>query len=97
MFFTTLYAATETPISDVLAPYLNALYTHILNPLIAFLFAVALAVFFYGLVRFILNTGNGKENADGKQHMIWGIVGLCIMISVYGILNVVCNTIGCSG
>ncbi len=97
MFWEIAYAAAETPISDVLDPYLTALYKHILNPIIALLFAVALVVFFYGVVKFIVNAGNAKESTDGKMHMVWGVVGLFIMISVWGIINVVCNTIGCSG
>jgi hypothetical protein len=86
-------------VSEALKPYLVAVAKHILNPIIGFMFVLALALFFYGLVRFILDAGAGNESAqtDGKRHMVWGVVGIFIMVSVYGILTVVCNTIGCSG
>ncbi|MDQ5958113.1 MAG: hypothetical protein QG665_461 [Patescibacteria group bacterium] len=87
--FTIAYAATDIPL-------LNAVTKVIVNPIIAFMFAVAVVVFFYGLVEFILNAGNGGDLEPGKQHMVWGVVGLFIMVSVYGILHIICNTIGCS-
>ncbi|OHA58541.1 MAG: hypothetical protein A2571_02075 [Candidatus Vogelbacteria bacterium RIFOXYD1_FULL_44_32] len=88
--FSIAYAATDIPL-------LGAVTKVIVNPILAFMFFVAVAVFFFGLVEFIFKAGGGGDLAEGKQHMIWGIVGLFIMVSVYGILHIICNTIGCSG
>lgn len=42
-------------------------------------------MFFWGLAHFILSSDSTvKEN--GKNHMIWGVVGLFIIFSVWGII-----------
>jgi len=66
----------------------------ILIPIIALLFALATLYFLWGVVGFILNTDNDEERTKGKNHMIWGIVGMFIMIASYGIINIIANTLG---
>lgn len=54
------------------------------------IFALALAFFFWGMAQFILNdAGNDKTREDGKKKMIWGIIALFVMFSIYGILAAV--------
>ena len=45
-------------------------------------------------MEFLWNLNEGGENKEGKQHMLWGIVGMLIMISVWGILDILDNTFG---
>lgn len=65
----------------------------IINPAIGFIFAVALAYFLYGLVEFLMKRDSDTGRADGKRHMIWGIVGMFIMLSAFGIVNLIINTV----
>lgn len=65
----------------------------IINPLLALLFAAALFVFIWGVVQFLGGLANGSEKKDeGKQHMLWGIVGLLIMTIAWAIITLVLNT-----
>lgn len=68
----------------------------IINPAILLLFGVALVVFIWGLVRFLwaINSGGGKGGDVGKKHMLWGIIGMFIMVAAFGILHVIQNTLG---
>ncbi len=68
----------------------------IINPLIAFLFALAIAIFLYGMVEFIFNQYNEEKKTSGKSHMLWGVVGIVIMLGVWGILNIMLSTLGIS-
>jgi hypothetical protein len=68
--------------------------SNIIQPIIGFFFALALAMFFWGIVQFIANAENEEKLSEGKEHMLWGIVGMFIMVSVFGIMNLICNTIG---
>lgn len=68
----------------------------IINPLIGLLFALALVMFFYGGAEFILRAGEDEGRETGKQHMLWGVIGMFIMASVFGILRVVASTFGIS-
>lgn len=66
----------------------------IINPLILMLFGIAVLIFLYGVVEFLLNQSNEEKKTTGKDHMIWGIVGITIMLGVWTILGVVLRTIG---
>jgi hypothetical protein len=50
---------------------------------------LALLVFFYGLMKFIFAGANGK--VEGKNFMIWGVIALFVMVSVWGIVRFLQN------
>jgi uncharacterized membrane protein YidH (DUF202 family) len=66
----------------------------ILNPLIQFSFIIAFVVFAWGVMEYLRNANNPTEREKGQKHMIWGIIGLVIMLGVYGIMNILINTFG---
>ena len=74
--------------SNEAAKLISNIKVYILNPIIGFMFAVAVVMFIYGIVEYIWSADNEDKVAVGKKHMIWGIVGMFIMIGVYGILNI---------
>jgi len=85
LFFTNIASASvDSFISNV-----NQL---IINPLIIFLFALAVVYFFYGVFEFISNGEDEEKKTTGKSHMIWGIVGIVIMMGVFTILNMIMKT-----
>lgn len=60
----------------------------LVNTILPLLLAVAVLYFFWGLVQFLLAVGKDPKASDaGKTHMIWGIVALFVMVSIFGILN----------
>ena len=68
--------------------------TEILNPIILLLFAVAIIYFLWGTFVFIQNQDNAEAQKTGKKNMLWGIIGIFLMIAVYGIISLVANTLG---
>ncbi len=58
----------------------------VVTSILPLLFGVAIIYFFWGLIKFIRAAGDPKAVAEGKGVMIWGIVALLVMVSVYGIL-----------
>ncbi len=72
----------------------DAILTVIVNPFIVFLAALAVLLFLWGLLQFMVNAGNEEGRQMGKRHMIHGLIGLFIMISAYGIMYVITNTFG---
>ena len=54
--------------------------------------ALALLFFFWGLSKFILQAGSEDGRKEGRNIMLWGIIALFIMISVWGIVAVLDNT-----
>lgn len=59
----------------------------IINLLIPLVAALALLYFFWGLAKFILAAGDEGEREKGKSIMIWGIIALFILASVWGLVN----------
>ncbi len=66
----------------------------IINPLIYFLFALAVVYFLWGSMEFMLNQDNEEKKTEGRSHMLWGVMGIAIMMSVWAILGVVLSTLG---
>ena len=79
---------------DGVSNIMGRFVTYIINPAILIVFALGFLLFVYGLVEFLWNLNEGGENKEGKQHMLWGIVGMLIMVSVWGILDLLDNTFG---
>jgi ABC-type phosphate transport system permease subunit len=67
---------------------------HLINPLITVLFALAFVQFILGLFKFFGNKDNSEELETGKRHMLWGSVGMAIMVSVFGIMSFLSTTVG---
>ena len=67
--------------------------SEILTPVIGLLGAAALAYFIWGVAEFIYYVDSEADRTKGKQHMLWGVIGLAIMLSVLGILNIVSATV----
>jgi len=59
----------------------------ILITIIPILLALAVLVFFWGIVKFITNADDAKRNEEGKQIIIWGLITIFVMIAFWGILG----------
>lgn len=61
--------------------------------IIPFIFALAVVMFIWGAVKFfIINADEEAKRAQGKQFMIWGIIALAVMVSVWGLVAILGNT-----
>jgi len=76
----------------MLDSFLAKVNKEIVNPLILLLFALAVVYFLYGVFEFIANQANEEKKTSGKSHMLWGVVGITIMMGVWAILNVILAT-----
>ena len=72
---------------------LNSIGTYIINPIIYVLFAAAFVVFLWGLVQFVAHLDNEEARSTGGKHMLWGIIGMAVMVGVTGVVNIIRNTI----
>jgi hypothetical protein len=78
-------------------PLLDNIKTQILNPLIYLAFAAAFLVFGYGVVEFIRHADSDEGRETGGRHILWGVVGMFIMASAFGIINLICAVVYCRG
>ncbi|MBV9159284.1 MAG: hypothetical protein JO019_01650 [Candidatus Kaiserbacteria bacterium] len=66
--------------------------TRILNALVSLFVLAAVVVFFWGLIQYLMNVG--EEKSKGLQTMIWGIIAIFVMVSIWGIIRILQQTIG---
>ena len=59
-----------------------------INPLAAVLAAVAVLIFFWGIVKYIFSAG-GEEHQKGRELIVWGVVALFVLFSVWGLARIV--------
>ena len=64
----------------------------ILNLVIPILITLALIYFFWGLGMYILNQSSEEKKEQGRSIMIWGVVALFVMVSVWGLVGLIGST-----
>lgn len=64
----------------------------IIGTLIPIVFGLAVLLFFWGIVKFIWSAGTGKE--EGKKIMLWGVVAIFVMSSIWGLVAFIGGTFG---
>jgi len=61
---------------------------------IPLIFSLAFMLFVYGVVQYVLNDTDGAKRQQGKQFMIWGIIALTVMVSVWGLVKLLGGSFG---
>jgi hypothetical protein len=74
--------------SDVLADSVFPLF----DAFVGFIMVLSLLAFIVGVVRFMSTAGDDQSRATGKRLMVWGLIALFVMISVWGIANIIKTT-----
>ena len=76
--------------------FIAKITTFINNTLIPLIFAVALVVFMWGIFRLFIHK-NAEEAEAGKKLALYAVVGFVLMVSIWGIVNLIANGLGFSG
>lgn len=73
--------------------FIQKLISVIVTPLLTLVFAVAFIVFVWGVFQYLIAQNDPGARATGTQHIMWGVIGMAIMVSAYGIINFVIQTL----
>jgi hypothetical protein len=77
---------------DGILVWLIGLIDSLLIPLV---FSLALIFFLFGVFKYFFAGGGNEENrSEGKKFIIWSIIAFVVMISIWGVVNVITNTFG---
>ena len=83
-------SAAISNISDVGSFIINTIN----NVFVPVLFAVAFIVFLWGAFQtFIVGANSDDVKEKGKNHMLWGLVCFFVMVSVWGLVNILTGTV----
>lgn len=91
MFAPVFAFAQNQPNLSYLTNLMGTIRT-LVNMALPLVVGLALLGFFWGLVKFIWGGDGDKEKA--KSTMIWGIVALFVMVSVWGLVNFLGSVVG---
>ncbi|MEK7105044.1 MAG: hypothetical protein AAB868_03315 [Patescibacteria group bacterium] len=72
-----------------LVSYVGCIISGSVIPLII---TLALAMFIWGVIQYVINDQEEAKKAKGKEFMIWGIIGLTVMFGVWGLVKIVGTT-----
>ncbi len=68
----------------------------ILNRLVPLLIGLAVVWFIWNVILYVMS-GNEEKKKAAKSGMLWGIIGIFIMVSVWGLVAILQATFGTSG
>jgi hypothetical protein len=88
-----LFAGSINTLKDIV-DYGTCLVTKSIVPL---LLVVAIAVFVYGIVQYFLNPNNINERDKAKQYILWALIGMFVLFSISGLIQIIRNTFGITG
>ena len=95
-----LLIIVATPIIALAAPQtfsdLSALLVHILNMAAGLVVSAGIAAYMYRVMRNIGQTAEGRSGNRGdmiRKYFFWGILAIFVMVSVWGILALLQNTL----
>lgn len=64
----------------------------VLTPLTVLVVALALFFFLWGVLKYLRSAGDEGARKEGTAMMTYGIIALFVMVSVWGLVNVIKNT-----
>lgn len=89
-----LVSFAQDPALSTVTRMVNAV-RGIVEVLIPIVFGLGVLAFFWGLVRYLFAADHDKEQA--KKTMLWGIVAIFVMASVWGLVRFIQSTFGVTG
>ncbi len=69
----------------------------LIRAIVPVLAGIALLLFIWGLIMFILQSGNEQAKEEGKKRMFWGIIALFVLVAVWGLVALLQQITGVSG
>ena len=84
---------TNIKVDPAAASIIQKVINILVVPAVELVFALALLLFIWGVFQYFVNSGDSTARKTGAQHLLWGVVGMFIMVSVYGIIRLVLTTL----
>lgn len=92
LFFAVAPGSVFAAVTDFKS--LMQLFVEMLGSVISLLYVFAFAAFFWGIALFIFNTNDDKKRTEGKTWMMWSVIALFVMITIWGLVGLLVNTVG---
>ena len=71
---------------DTVSPIANSVLA-LANILVTVVFVLAVVAFGWGIVQFIFAGGDPAGIAKAKSFLLWGVIGMAVMASLFGLIT----------
>ena len=92
VFALPLFVGAQNP-SGTLTGFVTVV-GNIVNMLVPIVTTLAIVFFFYGLAKYVLNAGDEDKKEEGKNIMIWGVLAMFVLVTLWGIIAFIQKTVG---
>jgi len=72
-------------------------FADVIDLSIGVLSAIALLVFIWGIVKYMTSAGSADKAKEGKSIMIYGVIALFVLFSVWGLVYFIQGELGIPG
>jgi len=97
--FSPLLVFAQTPVSTkcvtnfrTISDLFSFVTCLISKSIIPLLFLVAIGFFLYGVVNYLAHAGDSAKRQEGSKFMLWGVIALFVMLSVWGLVGILRET-----
>jgi len=66
----------------------------VLGWLMPLIVGLAVIYFVFGILKYVMNAGDEEKQKEGRSMMLYGIIAIFVMVSVWGLINVLVGTFG---
>lgn len=88
-------AVAAKPAEPTIKGIISKFENQVLSPIITLLFIIATILFMWGVIQYAVGSrGDESMLKKGKQVMLWGIIGMTVMASAWGIVRIICDYFG---
>jgi uncharacterized membrane protein YdbT with pleckstrin-like domain len=96
MIYLAKIANAQGTFSKVVAanPVIGKIINAIVTPVVTFIFFVAMLIFVWGIFEMIYKGDDASARKQGQLHILWGVIGMFIMVAAFGIIRVIGHTVG---
>jgi fumarate reductase subunit D len=62
--------------------------------LVPLFMVLAVAVFFWGIVKYITAAGDAEKEKVARGYILYGLLGIFVLVAFWGLIMIVANTLG---
>ncbi len=63
--------------------------------IVPLIFALTFLVFIWGVISyFFIHGADEAKRSEGRQFIFWGVLGMVVLLSVWGFVNLLLSTLG---
>ena len=93
-FITPLFSNAATIKGNNFKEITQSVAVFLSNSVTTTLIGLSLLWFLFGLAQFIRSAGNSEAIEEGKKKMLYGVVGLFVIVSIWGLVGILKDTFG---